>query len=178
MSSVQRSTGDRGILQVMDQYPASDRLRSDHREIEFYLDGLREALRNLSAERIRSIQGNFREIQRLACRHLEQEERVFYPVLRRLAPDLLSQMDKQHQDIRDTEKFLEDVLRSFPALPSERDWAELYRLGVSFHDSIQHHIVEEEDHLLHFADQRLSLRQQEQALTEMQKIATPSQESS
>ncbi|MBI4441743.1 MAG: hemerythrin domain-containing protein [Acidobacteria bacterium] len=155
----------------MDEYPASDLLRADHREIEFHLDGLREALRNLSTERVPSIRGSFRHIQRLARLHMEREERVYYLTVRRLAPDLLSQMDKQHQDIRDTQKFLEELLQSWPAAPSEREMGELYRLGVSFHDSMQHHIVDEEDHLLLFADGRLSLSQQEQLRAEMRKIA-------
>ena len=154
----------------MDDYPASDLLRADHREIEFHLDGLREALRQLSVVRVFSIRGSFRHIQRLARLHMEREEHVFYPMVRSLAPDLLSQMDKQHQDIRDTEKFLEELLQSWPASPSDRDLAELYRLGVSFHDSIQHHIVAEEDNLLLFADTRLSATQQQQSLAEMRKI--------
>ena len=154
----------------MDDYPASDLLRADHREIEFHLDGLREALRNLSPVRVPSIRGSFRQIQRLARLHMEREERVYYLTVRRLAPDLLSQMDKQHHDIRDTEKFLEELLQSWPAAPSDREMGELYRLGVSFHDSIQHHIVDEEDHLLLFADTRLSLSQQEQLRADMRKI--------
>lgn len=151
---------------------ASDQLRSDHRRIETHLDGLLDALKHLGAERVEDVRLNFREIQRLAGRHMEQEERIFYPEIRSLAPDVLSRMDKQHEDIRHTERCLADLLASFPAAPSDRDLTELYRLGIEFHDAVQVHIVDEEERLLKLVDPLLSEPQQEHLLTAMKQIAS------
>ena len=165
----------RAFLLPMKETLASDRLRTDHRQIELHLDDLHDALKHLSPERVQSVRQSFRALQRLARLHMEQEERIFYPTLRSSAADLLAHMDRQHSDIRQTEHCLAELLDSFPAPPTERDFTELYRLGIEFHDAIQCHIVEEEDHLLKLADEQLSSLQQQHLLTEMQKLAEAAQ---
>ena len=151
---------------------ASEQLRSDHRQMETHLDGLLDALKHLGAERVGDVHRSFREIQRLAGRHMEEEERVFYPAVRSLAPDILCHMDRQHEDIRETERCLDDLFRSFPAPPSDRDLTELYRLGIEFHDAVQVHIVDEEEQLLKVVDPRLSPQQQERLLAAMKQMAS------
>jgi len=155
----------------MDPPKASDALRADHRKMETHLDGLLYALKHLHAERVRDIRKNFLEIQQLAHIHLEQEERVFYPAIRSAAPELLAHMDGQHQDIRQTEQCLDELLAAFPASPSDRDLVELRRCGIEFHDALQVHIVDEEDNLLKVADSCLSDRQQELLFAAMQETA-------
>lgn len=141
--------------------------------MENYLDGLLSALKHLDADRVSEVRRNFLAIQPLAHLHLEQEERVFYPEVRAAVPELLTQMEGQHQDIRETEQWLAELLASFPASPSERNLVELHRLGIEFHDAIQVHIVEEEDKLLALADSYLSELQQERLYAAMQAIAAP-----
>lgn len=152
---------------------ASELLRSDHRKIEAHLDRLLHALKHLDAGQVSTIRRSFQEIQRIAPVHFQMEEGVFYPALRSMAPDLLSKMDQQHSDVRETEQCLANLLSSFPESPSERDLVELFRLGIEFHDAVQCHIVDEEDHLLKYADSKISEDQQQHLFAEMQKVHSP-----
>ena len=149
---------------------ASDLLRADHRKIETHLDRLLHALKHLSADQVSEIRRSFQQIQRIAQVHFQQEEGIFYPALRLMAPDLLSKMDQQHEDVRETERCLGDLLSTFPETPSNRDLVELFRLGIEFHDAVQCHIVEEEDHLLQYADSKIPDEQQHLLFAAMQKI--------
>lgn len=159
-------------LRHIDSTPASDRLRADHRKIETHLDPLLYALKHLNAAAMDVIKENFRAIQEIAHLHFEQEELIFYPELRSLAPDLLAQMDKQHEEVRQTEQYLDDLLATLPASPGPRDWDELYRIGIEFHDAVQVHIVAEEDQLLKLADRELSSQQQEHLAAAMLQLAS------
>ena len=91
------------------------KVKNWHRRIETHLDSLLDALKHLGAARVADIRQDFREIQRLANRHMEQEERVFYPQVRPVAPDVLSRMDKQHEEMRQAEHCLDELVASFPA---------------------------------------------------------------
>ena len=155
----------------MNETQASDLLRADHRKMETYLDSLLEALKHLSADRVVGIRRDFLGIQRLARLHFDQEERVFYPAVRSLAPQVLSQMDEEHEVIRQTERYLGELLGSFPVPPTQRDLGELHRLGIEFHDAIQVHIIDEEDQLLKPADRLLSSPEQQRLAAAMLQIA-------
>ena len=152
----------------MSATPASDSLRADHRKIEGYLDPLLDALLHLTPAGVDTVRRHFQEIQRLTAPHFQREEGVFYPEIRDKDPLLLARMDEQHADTRQTEGFLEGLLASLPPAPGERDLKELQRLGIEFHDAVQTHIVDEEDHLLEFADRALSAEDQDRLLVRME----------
>ena len=150
--------------------PASDLLREEHRRIGSHLDPMLEALQHLTPERVADVRRHFQAIQGISRLHFRREEEIFYPRLLPLAPHLLEEMDGQHEDPRQEERELENVLASLPALPSERECTELYRLGVFFHDYVQTHILAEEEHLLTLADEKLRAEEQQALCLEMQQV--------
>src|ERR1700694_1185304 len=125
--------------------PACENLRKDHRAMEGHLDILLAALLRLSPELIPGLQGTVRDLQDLAAVHFEKEETIFCPKLRPLFSDLLDQMDMQHEEVRELERHLGELLAEPPQTPDSRWLNELRSLGIEFHDRIQHHIVDEED---------------------------------
>jgi quercetin dioxygenase-like cupin family protein len=149
-------------------YDASDFLRADHRQVEQHLDGLLHALKHLSPHQISAIDRGYREIQRLVSAHMEEEEQVFYPAVQSVADDLLPHMLKQHEEMRETGRYLEELLSDFSEPPTSRAMEELYRLGIEFHDAIQVHIVDEEEQLLKRVDEYLSSEQQHDLLAALQ----------
>ena len=158
----------------MKQY-ASDLLRAEHREVEDQLDTLLHALKHLTAERVNDIGHSVENIRRLVGAHMDLEERVFYPAIRSLVEDLLPNMLKQHDEIREADRYLGELLSGFPERPTDRDMGELYRLGIELHDGVQVHIVDEEEHLLKLVDGGLSSEQQQGLLAAMQGAVTAMQ---
>ncbi len=154
----------------MSATPASDALRAGHRRIEASLDPLLEALLHLTPAGVEEVRRRFLEIRRLAERHFQREEGVIYPELRQKDRALLASMDEQHADTRLKESYLDGLLASLPAVPDERDLKELHRLGIEFHDAVQTHILDEEDHLLAWADQVLSAEEQTRLAAQMEKM--------
>jgi hemerythrin-like domain-containing protein len=150
--------------------PACDHLRQDHRTIEERLDALLAALLELSPQRIPEIQATVRDLQRLAAVHFRKEEEIFYPKLRPVAADLLARLDLQHEEVRELEHHLAELLSDPPETPEARWLNELRSFGIEFHDRIQHHIVDEEDQLLRLAADRLSREDQENLAKRMEKI--------
>jgi hemerythrin-like domain-containing protein len=140
--------------------PACENLRKDHRAIEERLDILLTALLHLTPELIPEIQATVRELQDLAAIHFEKEETIFYPKLRPLFSDLLERMDLQHEEVRELERHLAELLVEPPQTPESRWLNELRSLGIEFHDRIQHHIVDEEDQLFRLAEDRLNAEEQ------------------
>jgi hemerythrin-like domain-containing protein len=135
---------------------ASEVLRGEHRGIEDRLDELLAAAKHPDRElpaRLRAICG---ELARLEAAHFEKEEAIFYPALRSCCPRLLDEMDEQHAYAREIERALRELLDEVRANPTERQMTELVRFAIELHDTIQHHIVEEEDHLFRIADAELS----------------------
>ncbi|MBI4446119.1 MAG: hemerythrin domain-containing protein [Acidobacteria bacterium] len=151
----------------MNQNP-SDLLRAEHREVENHLDTLLYALKHLSHERVREIGQSVENIRGLIGAHMDIEERVFYPAIQALAEHLLPNMLKQHDEIREADRYLGELLSWFPEPPTDRDMGELYRLGIELHDAVQVHIVDEEEHLLKLVDEGLSSEQQRSLLAAMQ----------
>jgi hemerythrin-like domain-containing protein len=141
--------------------PACDHLRQDHRAIEERLDALLDALLALSPKRIPEVQATVRDLQRLAAVHFRKEEEIFYPKLRPGASDLLARLDLQHEEVRELEHHLAELLADPPQTPEARWLNELRSFGIEFHDRIQHHIVDEEDQLFRLAADRLTREDQE-----------------
>ena len=135
-------------------------LRADHRAIEEHLDRLLAALLDLRPERISEIQNSVVKIQALAKLHFRKEEGIFYPQVRPLDPDLLHRLDEQHGDVREAERHLAEIL-AYPQASDPRWMNELRSFGITFHDRIQHHIVDEEDQLFRIAGERLTIEDQE-----------------
>jgi hemerythrin-like domain-containing protein len=107
------------------------------------------------------------DIRRLATIHFEKEEVIFYPSLRPALPELLAQMDQQHEEVREVEHHVVALLSDPPANPDSRWMNELRLLGTELHDLIQHHIVAEEDDLFRLAESRLSAEDQKRLAAEM-----------
>lgn len=96
---------------------------------------------------IAEAQAAVRDIRRLYSIHFEKEEVVFYPSLRPTFPDLLAEMDQQHDDVREVAQHVGDLLSDPPPTPESRWLNDLRLFGTELYDLIQHHIVEEEDQL-------------------------------
>lgn len=150
--------------------PACDHLREDHREIEKHLDVLLAALLRLTPELIAEIQATVRKLRDLAAIHFEKEEKIFYPKLRPLASDLLDSLDRQHEEVRELERYLVELLAEPPQAPEARWLNELRSFGIEYHDRIQHHIVDEEDQLFRLARKVLSGPDQENLAKAMDEI--------
>lgn len=140
---------------------AFENLRTDHRAIEERLDTLLAALLYLTPERVPEIQATVSALQDLAAMHFEKEEGIVYPALRPLIPDLLSRMDEQHEEVRQVEEYVAELLADPPERPAPRWLNELRSFGIELHDLIQHHIVEEEEELFRLGDERLNADEQE-----------------
>jgi len=85
--------------------------------------------------------------------------------------DLLPEMLKQHERMRQADRFMGELLMTFPASPADRDMGELYRLGIELHDAIEVHIVDEEEQLLKRVDERLTPQQRQSLLAAMEQAA-------
>ncbi len=139
---------------------ATELLRKDHRQIEELLDRLLLLAKHPSRNMAPSVAQITAELRQLADSHFAREEGVLYPYLRSLWPDLLAQMDEQHAYVREVDTHLNELLSELSGAPTERQYSELVRFSIELHDTTQHHIVAEEDHLLRLADSRLSANEQ------------------
>lgn len=145
-----------GSKSPMNPTAACDHLRHDHRQMEECLDRLFAAVSHPGPELVAQVRSAISSLQRLQAVHFEKEESLFYPKLRSAFPDLLGKMDLQHQDVRELDHLVSELLSAPPEFPEAR-WAdELRRSCVELHDRIQHHIVDEEDQLFRLADRDLT----------------------
>jgi len=87
-----------------------------------------------------------------------------------LAADLLASLDFQHEEVRELQRHVTGLLAEPPQDPDSRWLNELRSFGMEFHDRIQHHIVDEEDHLFRLAGERLSLEDQEILAMAMERV--------
>jgi hypothetical protein len=118
---------------------ACDNRRTDHREMEVYLDRLLAALQCLGPEPIAEAQASVLDIRRLSAIHFEKEEVIFYPSSRPAFPDLLAQMDRQHDEVREVEQHVEELLSDPPGAPESR-WLNDVRLEeLAKHILATHH---------------------------------------
>lgn len=139
---------------------ATDVLRAEHRRIEDQLDRLLGLAKHPSRDMGPALAGVFAELNKITRPHFAREEGILYPYLRTLWPDLLADMDEQHQYVREVEHNLDELLVEILEGPSDRQFTELVRFAIELHDTIQHHIVDEEEQLLRLADITLSREEQ------------------
>jgi hemerythrin-like domain-containing protein len=146
-------------------------LRTDHRAIEERLDRLLAALLQFTPERIPDIQAAVGELRELSALHFRKEEEIFYPKVRPLAPRLLGSLDQQHEEVRELERHVTELLAE-PRPSESLGLNELRSLGIEFHDRIQHHIVDEEDQLFRLAGERLTREDQESLAQAMERVGS------
>jgi hemerythrin-like domain-containing protein len=149
---------------------ACDHLRRDHQAIEERLDTLLAALLHITPQGIPGIQVTFGQLRDLAAVHFRKEEEIFYPKLRPSASDLLARLDLQHEEVRELERHVAELLADPPAAPDARLLNELRSFGIEFHDRIQHHIVDEEEQLFRLAGDCLTREDQENLAKAMEEI--------
>ncbi len=154
----------------MSATPASDLLRSEHRLIEVEIDRLLQAARKPVNDIVSEVRQAFAGVRCISQPHFAKEEGVLYPYLRCKLPDLLAQMDEQHEYAREVEQNLAEVLSAVDGAPTERQRTELVRFAIELYDVIQHHIVEEEDHLLRLADSCLDMEEQSALVARMKAV--------
>ncbi len=138
--------------------------------MEAYIDRLLATLRRFSAEASPEVERTVQRIRSLSSLHFEKEESVFYPSLRLVFPELLAEMDRQHEEIRELERHVRELLSDPPRTPDSRWLNEVRSFGTELHDYIQHHIVAEEDHLFPLAERRLTTEEQQRLAVEMTKV--------
>ena len=111
----------------MSATPASDLLRSEHRLVEMQIDQLLHAVRHPAGDLVSNVRRALSGVQVLSQPHFQKEENVFYPALRSQLPELLSQLDEQHEHAREVERCLVELIESIECAPDERQLAELVR---------------------------------------------------
>ena len=149
---------------------ACDSLRADHREMEAYLDRFLAALHRPVPELIAETQAAVRDMRSLSSIHFEKEEAIFYPSMRSAFPGLLARLDLQHDEVREVERHVGELLSDPPPAPDSRWLNDVRMFGTELCDLIQHHIVEEEDQLFRLAESRLTAADQERLAVEMMKV--------
>ena len=152
----------------MAEHEASELLRSEHRRIEDVLDRLLAAAKRPGDNFVAALRAVCADLYRLEEAHFRKEESVFYPQLRPCCSQLLDEMDEQHAYAREIDRNLREVLGAVCGTPSERQVTELVRFAIELHDTIQHHIVEEEDQLFRIADAELPRETQAQLARAME----------
>lgn len=158
--------------------PATDQLRSEHRAMERLLEGLESVLSNPQGEGLLALARTFEEIQKHLATHFAKEEKVFYPALEAelaAADPMFAQLKDDHSNVRDTSSAIQALLDQVPLgsdLPASRR-AELASLGWELWNQIHHHINEEEQGLLAFADRTLDAGAQTRLAAEMKDRAGP-----
>jgi hemerythrin-like domain-containing protein len=141
-------------------FPATDRLRSDHRAIERLLEGFESDLSSPHGQGLVALARTFAEIQRHLAAHFVEEEEVFYPALEpelATAGPMFAKLKDDHSNVRETSAAIQALLDQVPQggdLPLSQS-AELASLGWVLWNQIHHHIEEEEHGLLAFADRTL-----------------------
>lgn len=150
--------------------PASDLLRAEHRRIEAELDRLLLASKCRGMDMVLELRRALSALRCLSQPHFRKEEDVFYVYVRSRSPELLSQLDEQHEHARELERHLLELLESVDCAPDQRQQTELIRFAAELYDVIQHHIVDEEDELLRLCDSWLSQEQQSSLAANMRDL--------
>ncbi|MFB3922293.1 MAG: hemerythrin domain-containing protein [Terriglobia bacterium] len=159
-------------------FPATDQLRAEHREMQRLLQRFEGELSNPQGEGLTALAGTFAEIQKHLASHFAKEEEVFYPAL---APALeandleIAKLNDDHSDVRETSSAFQQLLDQAPAgsdLPVSAR-AELSSLGWELWNLIHHHIEDEEQGLLAFADRSLDAETQARLAARMTSLDPP-----
>jgi hemerythrin-like domain-containing protein len=147
------------------EHPATELLRREHREMELLLQRFEVELGNPQGEGLLALAETFSGIQNHLAKHFRKEEEVFYPAL---APELgatgleITNLNDDHTSVREVSSAFQGLLDRAPpgrelAISAR---AELSSLGWELWNLIHHHIAEEEDGLLAFADRVLDCSRQ------------------
>ena len=143
--------------------------------MERLLEGFERALGNPQGEGLLALARTFAEIQEHLARHFAKEEEVFYPAVesRLSAGDpMFAKLNDDHSNVRETSTAIQALLDQAPHgsdLPVSRR-AELASLGWELWNQIHHHIEEEEQGLLAFADRTLDAAAQTRLAVQMQNV--------
>jgi hemerythrin-like domain-containing protein len=153
-------------------FPATDQLRTEHRAMERVLERFEGELSNPQGEGLLVLAKTFAEIQEHLASHFAKEEEVFYPALvpALTATDtMIIKLNDDHSDVRETSSAFGVLLNQAPTgseLPVSLR-AELSSLGWQLWNLIHHHIEEEEQGLLAFADRSLLAEAQTRLAAQM-----------
>jgi hemerythrin-like domain-containing protein len=153
-------------------FPATDQLRAEHREMQRLLERFEHELGDPQGQGLLALGKTFAEIQTHLTSHFAKEEQIFYPALGSALDETDAEIAKlldDHTDIRATSSAMEELLHQVSPgtdLPiSQR--AELSSLGWELWNLIHHHIEEEEQGLLAFADRELDVEAQTRLAAQM-----------
>lgn len=146
---------------------ASDLLRADHRQIEIHIDRLLTAVKHPNQRMVFEVRAAFLEIRKLMASHFQKEEDCFYPYLRGTLGELLTQMEEQHDYIKEVTEGVFELTEGAGDGLDQRQFEELVRLSRELFNVIQHHIVDEENQLFRLADLHLSALEQDRLAATM-----------
>ena len=153
-------------------FPATDQLRTEHRAMQRLLERFEGELGDPQGEGLLALAKTFAEIQKHLASHFAKEDGIFYPALASALGATDAEITKlldDHTDVREASLAMEELLNQVSPgtdLPvSQR--AELSSLGWELWNLIHHHIEEEEQGLLAFADRRLDLEAQTRLAAQM-----------
>lgn len=144
------------VVPIVNNAALCDSLRQEHREIEASLDRFLKAFHLPFPQLVAEAQSAVQDMCRLSPIHFEKEEGTLYPRFRPLFPDLLAELDQQHEDVREVERHVVDLLADPPPAPDARWLNDVQLFGTELCDRIQHHIVQEEDQLFRLVETKLA----------------------
>ena len=155
------------------EFPATDLLRREHRDLERLLARFEGELSDPQAEGLLRLARTYAEIQGHLAAHFRKEEKVFYPTL---APSAatndfeIARLIADHTDIRETSSAFQGLLDEAQAVaaPAVSVRADLSSSGWELWNLVHHHIAEEENRLLAFADRQLDSAAQAQLAAQME----------
>jgi len=152
---------------------STDILRREHHRMERRLERFEGELGNPQGKGLVALARTFAEIQAHLASHVRKEEEVFYPALAPMltATDMeIGKLLDAHADIRETSAAFQDLLDRAQAaeVPDISVRADLSSIGWELWNLIHHHITEEENGLLAFADRQLDSSTQAQLALRMQ----------
>ncbi len=153
-------------------FSATDILRRDHRRMEEILAHFERELSDPQGSGLDAIARTFGEIRRELARHFRREEEVFYPAFQTAAAASgydTSNLRQEHSDVRGVIAALESLLeaRAGSGEPAPSVRAEIATVGWELWNHVHHHMAEEENGLLAFADRVLDAETQERLARRM-----------
>lgn len=154
------------------EFAATEILRRDHRRMEEILARFERELSDPQGKGLAAVARTLGEIRAKLALHFRREEEVFYPAFQMVAAASgydTSNLRQEHSDVRGVITALESLLEARPdcgePAPSVR--AEIASVGWELWNHIHHHMAEEENGLLAFADRALDSEAQERLAKQM-----------
>ena len=153
-------------------FPATDQLRTEHRAMQRLLERFEGELSDPQGGGLLALAKTFAEIQKHLASHFAKEEEIFYPALASALGATDAEITKlldDHTNVRETSSAMEALLKQASPgtdLPVSLR-AELSSLGWELWNLIHHHIEEEEQGLLAFADRGLDVEAQTRLAAQM-----------